>query len=48
MVHIEEGIIVPGHPCGELIIKPGNVALLRVLVPRLKRAKRIAAVNYIR
>jgi hypothetical protein len=48
MVKIEERVIVPGHPCGELVIKPGNVVLLRILVPRPKRAERIPAVDYVR
>ena len=48
MVQIEERVIVSGHPFGALIIKPGNVVLLRILVPLFKRAERIAAVDYVR
>jgi hypothetical protein len=48
MVQIEERVIVHGHPLGELVIKPGNVALLRILVPLFKRPERIAAVDCVR
>jgi hypothetical protein len=48
MVQIQERVIVPGHPLGELVIKPGNVVLLRILVPLFKRAERIPAVDCVR
>ena len=48
MVQIEERVIIPGHPFWTLVIKPGNVMLLRILVPRCKRAERIPAVECVR
>jgi hypothetical protein len=48
MVQIEERVIIRGYPCGKLVIKPGNVVLLRILVPLFKRAERIVAVDYVR
>ncbi len=47
MVQIEERVIVPGDPFWALVIKPGNVVLLRILVPRFKRAERIPGVECI-
>ena len=48
MVQIEEGVIVPRHPFGALVIKPGNIMLLRILVPLFKRAERIPAIDCVR
>ena len=48
MVKVEKRVIVHGHPLGQLVIKLGNVVLLRILVPLLKRSESITAVHYVR
>ena len=48
MVHIEERVIVSGDPFRALVIKPGNVMLLRILVPRCESAERIPAIECVR
>ena len=48
MVKVEKRVIVDSHPLGQLVITPGNVVLLRILVPLLKRSESVTAVHYVR
>ena len=47
MIKAEKRVIVDGHPLGQLVIKLGNVVLLRILVPPLIPLERITAEYYV-
>src|SRR6266851_8808806 len=48
MVNVEKRVIVDSHPLGRMVTELGNVVLLRILVPLLKRSESITAVHYVR